>query len=113
MIIWINGTFGVGKTTTSEIVADTTEWRTFDPEHVGYMLAANLRDQQISDFQDLAPWRSLVPTVAEELFRFTGQPLIAVQTVLVDGGSRPTNSSTKPASGDSITSPSLTSRGHG
>lgn len=53
-IIWINGTFGAGKTTTAgKLVELTDRTRLFDPEHVGYMLSANLSDQQFTDFHDL------------------------------------------------------------
>jgi hypothetical protein len=84
-IIWINGTFGAGKTTTAgKLVELTAGTRLFDPEHVGYMLAANLGDQEFTDFQQLPPWRALVPVVMDELIRFTGHHLIAVQTVLVE-----------------------------
>jgi len=84
MIIWINGTFGVGKTTTAGLVAETPSWRTFDPEQVGYLLAGHLKDLEFDDFQDLPPWRALVPAVAEEIVDFTGcSALVAVQTVLV------------------------------
>ncbi len=83
MIVWINGTFGVGKTTTAGLVNERTGWRQFDPEHVGYLLAGNLRDLAFDDFQDLPPWRVLVPIVADEILRFAGGPaMVAVQTVL-------------------------------
>jgi len=83
MIVWINGTFGVGKTTTGAALRDQTGWRMFDPEHVGYLLAANLKDHEFDDFQDLPPWRTLVPVVAEEVFRYTrSDVMLAVQTVL-------------------------------
>lgn len=85
MLVWINGTFGVGKTTTGNLVAAETQWRLFDPEHVGYLLAANLKDLEFDDFQDLPPWRTLVPVVADQLRRFTGcAAMVAVQTVLVE-----------------------------
>ncbi|WUK74690.1 ATP-binding protein [Kribbella sp. NBC_00359] len=58
--------------------------RLFDPEHVGYMLRANLSDQEFTDFQQLPPWRMLVPVVMDEIARLTGDHLIAVQTVLVE-----------------------------
>lgn len=84
MIVWINGTFGVGKTTTARALHERTGWRLFDPEHVGYLLAANLRDLEFDDFQDLPPWRTLVPIVADEILRHTGSTtMVAVQTVLV------------------------------
>lgn len=84
-IIWINGTFGAGKTTTAGKLVELTEGtRLFDPEHVGYMLSANLSDRQFTDFQQLPPWRTLVPVVMDEISRLTGHHLIAVQTVLVE-----------------------------
>lgn len=83
MIVWLNGTFGVGKTTTAGLVAERlSNSRIFDPEHVGYMLSANLKDIEFSDFQDLTPWRSLVPQVLRTIHEFTGSRLIAPQTVL-------------------------------
>ncbi|MEU4190267.1 AAA family ATPase [Kribbella sp. NPDC026611] len=84
-IIWINGTFGVGKTTTAGKLVELIEGsRLFDPEHVGYLLRANLQDYQVTDFQQLPPWRTLVPIVMDELIRFTGHHVIAVQTVLTE-----------------------------
>lgn len=83
MIIWINGTFGVGKTTTSQaLVADQDKLRLFDPEEVGFMLTRNLADQDINDFQDLPAWRKLVPVVTRHIQEHTGQDLVAVQSVL-------------------------------
>ena len=83
MIIWINGTFGAGKTTTGrELAARLPNARSFDPELVGYLLMRTLEDHEFRDFQDLAPWRELVPVFTEKIARFTGQHLVAVQTVL-------------------------------
>lgn len=56
--------------------------RHFDPEWVGYLLMDQLGDQEFTDFQQLPPWRTLVPVVADELTRFTGQHLVAPQSVL-------------------------------
>ncbi len=82
MIIWINGTFGVGKTTTARAMCVDGDRRLFDPEYVGFMVAAQLRDHEVSDFQDLPPWRALVPVVAEQIHQFTQTDLVAVQSVL-------------------------------
>lgn len=83
MLIWINGTFGVGKTTAAQqLVAARSGTRLFDPEWVGYLLTSHLRDRPVDDFQHLAAWRRLVPTVARELADLTGDDLVAVQTVL-------------------------------
>jgi len=83
VIIWINGTFGSGKTTTGALLADRdARLRTFDPEWVGYMLRNNLADHHVADFQEFESWRRLVPTVADEIARATGESLVVVQTVL-------------------------------
>ena len=83
MIIWLNGTFGAGKTSTAAaLVPLITEARLFDPETVGYMLRPNLADHPVSDFQHWPPWRRLVVATATELSRYTGQHLIAAQTIL-------------------------------
>ena len=86
MIIWVNGTFGAGKTTTAtRVAARDPRLRLFDPEWVGFMLANNLADHQVTDFQHLESWRRLVPVVADEVVRVTQQHLVAVQTVLDEG----------------------------
>jgi len=83
VIIWLNGTFGVGKTTTAKQLAGRlANARHFDPELVGYLLMAALGDHEVNDFQELPPWRELVPVFTEKIAGFTGQHLIAVQTVL-------------------------------
>jgi len=83
VIIWLNGTFGAGKTTTArQLAGQLANARHFDPELVGYLLMTALDDHEFKDFQDLAPWRELVPVFTEKIAGFTGQHLIAVQTVL-------------------------------
>lgn len=64
MIIWLNGTFGCGKTSTaSELHSQVPSTRVFDPETMGYMLRPNLADQPVSDFQHWPPWRPLVVAI--------------------------------------------------
>jgi hypothetical protein len=46
------------------------------------MLRPNLADHAVSDFQHWPQWRPLVPPAATELACFTGQHLIAPQTIL-------------------------------
>ena len=76
--------FGVGKTTTAlSIQEHAPAWRLFDPEQVGQLLATSLSGVEFNDFQDLPPWRSLVPLIASEVSEFTGDDLLIVQTVLV------------------------------
>jgi len=82
-MLWLNGPFGVGKTATAQLVKQVrTGWRLFDPEWVGYMLRANLEGWPMDDFQHFPPWRRLVPQVARSIIDLTGDPLLAVQTVL-------------------------------
>lgn len=54
MIIWINGTFGAGKTTTAyELVKRLEKAFVFDPERFGYVLMKNIPPAlQKDDFQD-------------------------------------------------------------
>jgi hypothetical protein len=83
VIVWLNGTFGVGKSATAaELARIMPGSRVFDAEIVGYMLMTILQDQSFRDFQDLPPWRALVPVVTAEIERHTGQHLLATQTVL-------------------------------
>ena len=83
--MWLNGSFGAGKTTTARhLVARSEQWRHFDPEWVGFMLANNLADHEVTDFQHYPSWRRLVPVVADEVMQFTGQDLVAAQSVLVE-----------------------------
>jgi hypothetical protein len=71
MIIWINGTFGSGKTTTAyELQKRVVNSSVYDPERFGYVLMANIpRDIAKEDFQDYPLWReanySLLKQISE------------------------------------------------
>lgn len=59
MIIWLNGTFGAGKTTTSAEVARIVPKATvFDSEEAGVMLSHVKRLPRVTDFQHWPPWRN-------------------------------------------------------
>lgn len=82
-VLWINGAFGVGKTTTAAyLLEQLREWRYFDPETVGFLLRNTLSGIDVDDFQDLSSWRRLVPEVVSEIARESGQNVVAVQSVL-------------------------------
>lgn len=83
-ILWLNGTFGVGKTTTGRLLADRARLRFADPESVGSLLREHISDHEVSDFQEWPSWRRLVPPLLDELAAFTRQDAVAVQTVLVE-----------------------------
>jgi hypothetical protein len=83
VIIWLNGTFGVGKTSTAQrLAAMVPDSRVFDPEAVGQMLRGVLVDRPVGDFQDWAAWRSLVAASLIEISRMTGQHIVVPQAVL-------------------------------
>jgi adenylylsulfate kinase-like enzyme len=83
VIIWLNGTFGVGKTSTADrLKAMVPDSRVFDPEIVGDMLRRVLSDRPDTDYQDWAAWRPLVAASLTEIARMTGQHVIAPMTVL-------------------------------
>jgi hypothetical protein len=88
VIVWLNGTFGAGKTATAgELVRLLPAARIFDPEQVGYMLRHVLHEP-VDDFQDLPPWRPLVRETATRVLRHAGGTLVAPQTVLVEAYAR-------------------------
>jgi hypothetical protein len=55
VILWINGPFGVGKTTVARQVANAT---VYNPEVLGGILQRTVGAFRPGDFQDLAAWRS-------------------------------------------------------
>jgi hypothetical protein len=86
VIVWLNGTFGAGKTTTArELISLVPESRIFDTEYVGYMLrdCEALDSIPVGNFQDWRPWRPLVVETARHLIDFVGGTLVVPQTVLV------------------------------
>ncbi|MFI5533823.1 NUDIX domain-containing protein [Kitasatospora sp. NPDC051853] len=86
MIVWVNGTFGAGKTSACrELVGLLPGSVLYDPELVGYGLRHILppdRMATVSDFQDLAAWRRLVPEVAAALLAEVPGPLVVPMTLL-------------------------------
>ncbi|MFI1225835.1 MULTISPECIES: AAA family ATPase [unclassified Streptomyces] len=84
MIIWLNGTFGAGKTTTAkEVTSLLPDSRLFDTEKVGEMLCHVLGAPE-KDFQDFPPWRGLVVETARQVLDHVGGTLVVTQTVLVE-----------------------------
>ncbi|MFC7017256.1 NUDIX domain-containing protein [Streptomyces viridiviolaceus] len=86
MIVWINGAFGAGKTTTAreliELIPNST---LFDPEVIGGALAHLLppkRLAEVGDFQDLPIWRRLVIDTAAAMLAELGGTLVVPMTLL-------------------------------
>ncbi len=71
MIIWLNGGFGVGKTTMAErLKRDRKDAVIYDPELIGSLLSRVLPEKK-DDFQDYALWRSLNYHILRHLSRGT------------------------------------------
>ncbi|AXG76531.1 NUDIX hydrolase [Streptomyces paludis] len=86
MIVWINGAFGAGKTSTARELTDLLPNCTlYDPELTGAGLAQLLpqkRLAEVSDFQDLPIWRRLVVDTAAALLAEVGGVLAVPMTLL-------------------------------
>lgn len=86
MIVWLNGPFGGGKTTTAaELNALLPEAVVFDPEQIGGAIVPTLGGiEPVPDFQDWRPWRELVVAALVSLDRYTDRTVVAPQTVVVE-----------------------------
>ncbi|MFF4597102.1 ATP-binding protein [Amycolatopsis sp. NPDC001319] len=86
MIVWLNGTHGAGKTTTSALLQPLLpDSRVFDAEQVGVMLM-DIRPglPETDNFQHWPPWRPLVVETASRVLAYTGGTLVIPMTVLVE-----------------------------
>ena len=83
-VIWLNGAFGVGKTTVAELLLERIEGAAVvDPELVGTLLRVLLpSDWQTADFQDMPLWRSLTREAIGGLVTAGRVPLVIPMTVV-------------------------------
>jgi hypothetical protein len=82
VIVWINGAFGSGKTTTAGLVVTMLDGaKLFDPEYVGYMLMPFV-ESPTGDFQDLRLWRHLVVEAMTGLARQYPHPWVAPMSLI-------------------------------
>ncbi|MEV0845007.1 AAA family ATPase [Streptomyces sp. NPDC049954] len=86
MIVWLNGTHGAGKTTTSALVRQLLpDSRVFDAEKVGETLMDITPGLPATDnFQHWPPWRPLVVETARRVLDYAGGTLVMPMTVLVE-----------------------------
>lgn len=86
MIVWLNGTHGAGKTTTSALLQPLlANSRVFDAEKVGETLMDVKPGLPATDnFQHWPPWRELVVETAYRILDYTGGTLVMPMTVLVE-----------------------------
>lgn len=86
MIVWLNGTHGAGKTTTSALVQQLIpDSRVLDAEKVGETLM-DIKPglPETDNFQHWPLWRPLVVETARRVLDFTGGTLVMPMTVLVE-----------------------------
>lgn len=84
VIVFLNGAFGVGKTSTARALHEALpESLIFDPESVGAMLRDTLKERTDwpGDYQSLPAWGRIVVAIVRELRRDYEQPLIVPMTV--------------------------------
>jgi hypothetical protein len=86
VIIWLNGTHGAGKTTTSTLLQQLIpNSRVFDAEKVGETLMDITPGLPMTDnFQHWPPWRPLVVETARHVLDYVGGTLVMPMTVLVE-----------------------------
>jgi len=83
VIVFINGPFGVGKTTVAKLlVTKIPSAILYDPEVIGSILQRVLGSfKKVEDFQDYALWRRLVVGGARLLRKASGRALVIPMTV--------------------------------
>ena len=83
-VIWLNGAFGVGKTTVAHaLAAELPGALIVDPEDIGRMLRRIIPAAvSTADFQDVPSWRRLTVATIESLLRDHPVPLIVPMTVV-------------------------------
>ncbi|MBQ1026063.1 ATP/GTP-binding protein [Micromonospora sp. C95] len=85
MIIWINGPFGVGKTTTvAKLHASLPDATTYDPEVYGGVLQRTLGILRPGDFQDFSMWRTGTIRGAARRARRNATVLMAMSVLNLD-----------------------------
>ncbi|MFF4170546.1 NUDIX domain-containing protein [Streptomyces sp. NPDC001744] len=86
MIVWINGAYGAGKSSTARELVDLIPHSTlYDPELTGGAMSRLLpaeRLAEVGDYQDLPIWRRLVVDTAAALLAEVGGVLVVPMTLL-------------------------------
>ncbi|GHF04282.1 MULTISPECIES: NUDIX hydrolase [Streptomyces] len=86
MIVWLNGAFGAGKTSTARRLTELIPGSTlYDPEVTGGALRHLLpapRMAGVTDYQDLPVWRRMVVDTAAALLAELGGVLVVPMTLL-------------------------------
>ncbi len=84
-VIWLNGAFGVGKTTVARALSSQLPHSLiFDPENLGILLRKAVPEQlrTTPDFQDIPLWRTLTRTAIQGFVADYQRPLIVPMTIV-------------------------------
>lgn len=88
MIIWINGAFGSGKSTTAELLHSKLEFsHIYDPEQAGYFLWGSfpIEMKEKGDFQDIEIWRSINYQILKHMHdNYDGTLIIPMTIINID-----------------------------
>ena len=85
MIVWVNGTFGVGKTqVTHELRRRLGRGWVADPELLGFAVHRMRPPALRRDFQDDPVWRHAVREVLRDLAHRLDEPVLVPMTLVVD-----------------------------
>lgn len=85
MIIWINGAFGSGKSTTAESLhLRISNSHIYDPEQVGYFLWDSFPEgmKNKGDFQNINIWRSINYEIIKHIYDNYNGTLIIPMTIV-------------------------------
>ena len=87
VVVWINGAFGVGKTTVAkELVRGWNGAVMFDPELLGRPLWSVIpRESHTNDFQDFPLWRRLTVEAISGLLTDYHRSIVVPMTLIDDG----------------------------
>ena len=84
MIIWINGSFGSGKTTLSKALKEhIPNSIIYDPEQIGCIIHRTVPESREIDFQNFSMWRRLAVEFAKEFEIQFNKNLIVPMTLIV------------------------------
>jgi hypothetical protein len=83
MIIWLNGAFGSGKTTSAfELNRRLPDSFVYDPENIGYFIRKNTpKETHKSDFQDYPLWRSFNYEMLKQISQDFSGTIIVPMTI--------------------------------
>lgn len=82
MIVWINGPFGVGKTTLATALDARDDVAVVDTERAGYFLQPFVQDlKPVPNFQDWRAWRTLAAAMVSSVHDEIGGLVIVPQSV--------------------------------